>query len=263
MPSVTLYGYPTSPYVMKVGCYLKYKRLPFEFVAVNPISPQQIRFTDQRQVPVLSIDDKWRKDSTPLGIWLDDVFPERPILGDNDADSKRILAIDNWVSDHLIAARFRAAVEWERPWDSIRNGWRLATAVHNATPIPFAARLLWPFFVKRAPFIVRMVNAMDRSEDLHTLRGRLCREFIDHLNGGPFLGGRTRPSLADLSAYPIIIFAHLFGLRGASPFLANETVLAWCTRVQSTLPRNPLLIPDALIRQPMFWADGAADSPPA
>ncbi len=39
MDEITLYGYATSPYVMKVGCYLQYKKLPFEFVSVNPILP--------------------------------------------------------------------------------------------------------------------------------------------------------------------------------------------------------------------------------
>ena len=66
MTNVTLYGYPTSPYVTKVACYLKYKKIPFHFEAVNPITAKEIKFTSQRQIPVLKIGDEWRKDSAPL-----------------------------------------------------------------------------------------------------------------------------------------------------------------------------------------------------
>jgi len=37
IPEIKLYGYPTSPFVLKTGCVLKYKKLPFEFVPANPL----------------------------------------------------------------------------------------------------------------------------------------------------------------------------------------------------------------------------------
>ena len=251
MSEVTLYGYVTSPFVMKVGCYLKYKRIPFEYVHVSPVSPVQIKFTGQRQVPVLTIDGEWRKDSTPLGIWLDEVFPARPILGESLADTEQILAIDRWVSDQLIRGHFRMAVDWEGTWDALRNGWILARAVHDGTPLPSAVRVLWPFLVRRAGFIVSMVNQLDRSESTADMRTRLCAEFLEHLGDGPFLGQRATVSLADLSAYPIIVSPHLMGLHGESTYLGNRDVLAWCRRVQAHLSSNPLVVPDHLLRRPL------------
>jgi glutathione S-transferase len=104
MSLITLYSYATSPFAMKVGCYLKYKKLDFTFVPVNPIAPIQIKFTEQR----------------------------------------------------------------------------------------------------------------------------LCDEFIEHVDGGPFLGQRTQISLADLSAYPTIVSGHLMGMFGQSPFLAHQQIIDWC-----------------------------------
>ena len=75
MAKIRLYGYSTSPFVRKLGCCLYYKQLPFEFVPVDPTNPEQIAFTGQTQVPVLQIDDEWRNDSTPLALWLDELFP--------------------------------------------------------------------------------------------------------------------------------------------------------------------------------------------
>jgi glutathione S-transferase len=249
LKKIKLYGYATSPFVMKVACYLYYKKLPFEHVPVNPISPVQIKFTEQRQVPVLTIDDEWRKDSSLLGSWLDERFPERPILGDSPVDREKILAVDNWISTQLIPAKFREVVKWENTWGSIRNGWKLSRAVSHGTPLPRIVRFLWPYFVRKAPFIIEMVSVFDDKESMCEMRQRMCEEFIGHLHGSHFLGGRQDISLADLSAYPIIVSSHLMGLHTTSPFLENDEVIAWCRRVQSALPHNPLLVPDQLVER--------------
>ena len=106
MKNTALYTYPTSPYGMKVGCYLKYKQLEYKFVPVNPVTNRQIRFTRQRQVPVLKIGDEWRKESSDLGIWLHELFPERPLLGQNEAQKHRIIEIDQWISHSFIPSVF-------------------------------------------------------------------------------------------------------------------------------------------------------------
>lgn len=248
MDKITLHGYPTSPFVMKVGCYLKYKQLTFEFVPVNPVSPVQIKFTGQRQVPVLKINEQWKLDSSPIGVWLDERFPDKPIL--SEEHKEKVLSIDKWVSDQLIPARFRAAVEWESTVDSIRNGWTLSTAVNDATPIPGWIRFLWPFLVRKAGFIVDMVNQLDLSESMTDMKMRLCDEFVEHLQQGPFLGGLSAPSIADLSAYPTIVSGHLMGMHGTNPMLVNTEIIAWIRRVQALLPANPLLVPDSLIKRP-------------
>ncbi len=237
---------------MKVACFLNYKQLPYTFVPVNPVDPKRIKFTGQRQVPVLTIGDEWRKDSTPIGVWLNDRFADRNILGHSDEAADKIMEIDRWVSDQLIVGRFRHAVEWENTWDSIRNGWKLARAVSNATPLKAYIRFIWPFAVRRAGFIVDMVNDLDLQEHIADMRQRHCDEFVTYLGDGPFLGGEECISLADLSAYPTIVSGHLMGMHADSTILKNERVLEWCRRVQAELPKNPLLVPDELIERPLL-----------
>jgi glutathione S-transferase len=250
-PSVRLYGYATSPFVVKVGVFLKYKQVPFDFVPVNPAFPkrQLHPFKGQRRVPVLTIGDEWRADSTPLGIWLDEVFPERPILGHTPEDTQQILAMDKWVNDELIMGRFRQAMEWENPVNALRNGWTLSRIIHACTPIPFALRKAWPIVVKRVGFVRRFGSSVGPSESLPAMRARQCDELVAHIGNGPFLGGRDRVSLADLSAYATVVMPHLVGMHGPEPFLDNATVVAWCQRVQAQLPANPLVVPDHLIRR--------------
>lgn len=247
--SITLYGYATSPFVMKVGCYLKYKQLPFKHVPVNPLRPKQIRFTRQRRVPVLEIGDEWRLESSELGVWIDEVCPERPLLGRDAAERAVILEQDRWISEALIPSRFREVVDWTNSWDALRNGWRLAEIVDSGTPLPSWVRLIWPLAVKRAGFILRMVDDLDRTEPMPTMRHRLASEFVERLNGGDYLGGTSAPSLADLSAYPILLFGHMVGMRGDQAWLEHPEIVGWMQRIQQHLPDNPFLADERFLER--------------
>jgi len=247
MSQIQLFSYPTSPYAQKVNCYLKYKQLDFSFVPVNPLNNEQIRFTQQRQVPVLQIGNEWRKDSSKLGKWLDEVFPENPLLPDDVEQRNKVLAVDDWISKMLIPSGFRYAVDWQSTYNAITNGWKLARAVNNATPMPMWVRVIWPFAVKRAKFITRMVNELDRDETLAQMNSRLQAEFLNHLEGGPYLAGQSKPSLADLSAFPIVTSGYFMGMRVKQSVLQNSAIRDWAVRVHTHLPENPLLVPDDLL----------------
>ncbi len=247
MTAISLYTYATSPYGQKVACYLKYKQLDFNWVPVNPLNNEQIAFTKQKQVPVLKIGDEWRKDSSPLGIWLDQLYPEKPILPTEPDERELILNIDQWISDSLIPSYFRNAVEWQNTWHSIQNGWLLARTVSDGTPLPLYIRLIWPFAVKRAKFIVQMTNALDLKESLVDMNKRLQKEFIEKLQGGPFLGGQQTPSLADLSAFPVITSSTFMGMKRTQSLIDEPLILAWSKRVHEHLPKNPMLAAEHLL----------------
>jgi len=122
---------------------------------------------------------------------------------------------------------FRGAYEWQSSYNSIRNGWKLSRAVSDATPLPRFVRLIWPFGVKRAP----------------------QQEFIEHLAGGDFFAGRSQLTMADLSAFPIVVNAYMMGMRAKSFWLDEPEINAWAKRVSAHLPENPLLVPDKFIER--------------
>lgn len=249
MSEIQLFSYPTSPYAQKVGCYLKYKKLNFKLVPVNPIDYGEIAFTRQRQVPVLQVGDEWRKESSELGIWLDELYPERPIIPSSVNDRKQILMVDQWISTNLIPSVFRYAYEWQNNWYAITNGWKLSRAVSNATPLPLYVKILWPFGVKRAAFIVNMVKKMDLNETMSEMNQRLQNEFIEHLDGGLFLGNQTSITLADLSAFPIIMSGHFMGMQTEQSLREHPEILAWAKRVYAELPANPMLVSDKILEE--------------
>jgi len=249
MTEIKLFSYPTSPYAQKVGCYLKYKQLDFKLIGVNPMTNTEIAFTNQTQVPVLQIGDEWRKESSELGIWLDQLYPERPILPNDQQSRENILEIDQWISNSLIPSTFRYGVEWQNTWYAITNGWLLSRAVHNAAPLPLYARILWPWGIKRASFILDMVKQMDLNESIPEMNTRLQNEFLMHLADGPFLGNQSNITLADLSAFPVVMNRHFMGMKSKQSLKDHPDILAWAKRVYADLPKNPTLVPDELLKR--------------
>lgn len=246
---ITLYGYATSPFVRKVSCYLYYKGLPFDFVGVSPVEPQKtIGFSGGTQVPVLKIGDEWRLDSSPIGMWIDELFPEKPLLGKNALERATILAIDKWASDQFIPGMiFRSAVDAEMTDEFRKRAWRLAEFVSSGAELPPAIRQAWPDLLRSAPFIQMMVNQLDRSEPLQAMQQRLIKELADLLGRGPFLGGVGAPSLADFAVYPQLVFPYQVGLVDVMTVNQHPTIGPWLARVSESLPRNPWCIDDSFI----------------
>jgi len=245
--NVKLYGYSTSPFVRKVGCCLYYKDLPFEFIPVNPMEPKEIAFTGQTQVPVLQIGNEWRTDSTPLAIWLDESFPEKPLLGKTPQERESILAMDSWVTDSLILAGFRSAYEGEMNAKFRHRAWRLAAIVSSQTPLPDEMRNAWPDLLKTAPFIKHMMCHADESETLSEMLARVPLQLIGNLQGGPFFGGRKEPSLVDFAIFPQVVFMYMVGIDQHLGLTLAPPLNNWLNNMKPLMPKNPLLVPDFMI----------------
>ncbi|BFM15594.1 hypothetical protein R50073_17770 [Maricurvus nonylphenolicus] len=247
MTDIKLYGYSTSPYVRKVACCLYYKDLPFEFVPVNPINSKEIGFTGQTQVPVLQIGDEWRTDSTPLAIWLDELFPQNPLMGNTPEEKESILALDSWVTNSLILAGFRGAYEGEMNAAFRHRAWRLASIVSSQTPLPDEIRNAWPDLLKAAPFIKHMMCHVDTSESLADMKVRIAMQLIENLQGGPFFGGREEPSLVDFAIFPQVVFPYMVGMDEDLLIRHDPSLNQWLNNMKPLMPKNPLLVPDFMI----------------
>ena len=251
MADIKLYGYSTSPYVRKVGCCLYYKKLAFEFVPVNPTNPTEIAFTHQTQVPVLQIGDEWRTDSTPLAQWLDELFPEEPLFGQSQQDKEEILALDDWVTNSLILSSFRTVHDAPMTARLRQTAWRLAAIVSSQTPLADEVRNAWPHILQTAPFIKHMMCNVDTSESVKEMRDRIGMELIQHLQGGPFFGGRTVPSLVDFAIFPQLVFGYMVGYEDKLAVAQVPELRDWVESIAQYLPKNSILVPDFMIINPL------------
>ena len=249
MTDITLYGYVTSPFVRKVSAYLFYKDIDFTFVHVSPVEPYKtIGFTEATQVPVLKIGEEWRTDSSELGLWLEELFPEKPLLGCGSEERSKILEIDEWASKYFIPGMvFRAAIDGEVTEGFNKRAWRLAEIVSSGASMPEEIRQAWPQLLRKAPFIKALTAHLDPEETLEVMQMRLFGELVEFLGEGPYLGGFEQPSLADFAIYPQMAFMYQTGIVHSLPPLEHPTVGSWLKRMAKQLPTNPWCVDDAFL----------------
>ena len=247
-PPVRLYTYVMSPYAAKVHGFLLRKRVPFETLYVNPLRARQ-ELPVGRQVPVLTIGDESRADSTPIGLWLDERFPDQPRLLPAAGDEReQLLKIDEWVTHCLIPGSFRLFPG--RGYDWIRNGWQLSYVMSQTARggLPWALRVSWPLVIRRVGFARRLVAMADDGLPLPESKRKLYAQFVAHLDGGPFLAGNSEPSLPDLAAYPNFAPYYMTGFRGGQDILDHPEIMAWLGRMRPYVTGTPPLVP-AVVRK--------------
>lgn len=245
MHSVKLYGYSASPFALKTWCYLKYKGIDFKFVPVNP-NPNDpdpvIEFTDQTQVPILQIDGEWRLESNHHAYWLDEVFPDKPLLCPT-AHAPKVKQLDTWVDEFIIGTHFRPVFDYDEnniPYEFIVASWRSAMLAHASKPISAKDLNDWPkLAITKMSFIKHLASQLDLSESSADTQARLFGEFIAHLGDGPFLGELDVPSMLDFSLFPNLVHGYLVGLQPELSAAEHPDVKAWLKRVAEHLPANP------------------------
>ncbi len=247
--AIRLYTYAMSPYAAKVHCFLLYKKLDFECVYISPFRVKE-DLPIGRQIPVLSVGEAHRADSTPIGLWLDEIFPDSPrLLPDDSAQRNELLEIDDWISEKLIPGSFRSYPG--SGLDHILNGWKLSSVMGSTAEggIPLPLRVAWPLMVTRVPFVRRLIAQADDGLSVRESKLRLYGAFVGHLKGGPFLGGRESPSLPDLAAYPQFALYYQVGIRGANDILGSPEIMEWLGRMKAFVSGAPPLLPDRVCNQ--------------
>ncbi|OUS26861.1 hypothetical protein A9Q99_16735 [Gammaproteobacteria bacterium 45_16_T64] len=250
-PNITLYTFTMSPYAEKVHCYLQYKQLPFQCFYINPLRLKK-DLPVGTQVPALTVGSESRAESSDIGIWLDEMFPDSPsLLPANQEERVKVLAIDQWVTHRLIPGNFRnypgSGVNMRR----VYNGWRLGQVLHKTSHggIPWLFQASWPLVLSQLGFLKEMRDMTDKHLPLEVANQVLREEFIAHLAEGPFLGGMKKPTLADLGAYPQFVAPYMVGLHNAEEITEYPEIMQWIHNVRSHLEDMPPLIPSVVVKR--------------
>jgi len=255
---IRLYRYALSPFAAKVHCYLGFKGLAFETFYVHPLRARR-ELPVGHTVPVLEIDGEARNDSTPIGLWLEERFPERrPLLPRDPETSRQVLAIDRWVTERLIPTAFRLMLAPDAPLlVRLRGRRRGARILHATVPggIPWAMRVFYPLLITRAAFIRRLLAATDPSRPTAAVVEDVLGELGEKLGKGPYLGALAEPSLADLSAWTQLALPYLAGYEGAEAFLAHPELRSWFGRVAGALEDAEPLLSEALAERALPRAE--------
>ena len=249
-PEIKLYGYSTSPFVRKTGCFLYFKGVKFTHIPVNPIDPNAtLNHIDGTTVPVLEIDGQWRHESSSHAHWLDELFPDNPLSPKEHTD--KIQEIDAWISNTFMMSMFRGAIDGKLDLPFRHRGWRLAALLSAHTPLPEHIRHQWPDFLKKAPFIQDMAQHMDLAESNQDMQKRIMSELVAHIGDGPFMGELNQPTMLDFSIFPQLVWGYMFGLEENLSAAKHPAIKAWIQRVSEHLPANPTLVADTMLVNPL------------
>ncbi|CAA0815736.1 Glutathione S-transferase family protein [Striga hermonthica] len=94
---VVLYQYEACPFCNKVKAFLDYYDIAYKVVEVNPISKNEIKWSDYKIVPILMVDGEQLVDSSGIGVG----YRKGRLKGaSNEADL--LLKYCSWVDYHLV-----------------------------------------------------------------------------------------------------------------------------------------------------------------
>jgi len=195
-------------------------------------------------VPVLEVDDEWRRESSDHARWLDELFPEKPLYPLEHKE--KIDEIDRWISGTYLTSMFRGAIDGPFNTQFISRAWRLAAIVSADTPLPLATRLIWPLGLRRASFIQDMAKHLDLTESYEDMRVRIPSELVEHIGDGPYMGGLDQPTMLDFAVFPQLVFGYMFGLEESLSAAMDPVIKGWLKRVSQHLPDNPTLAADEM-----------------
>jgi glutathione S-transferase len=189
-PVIKLYTQSLNPYSEKVAGALALKGLAFERVVSD--DPQDINLWSpiEHMLPVLEIDGHRKTDSQAIVSWLDELYPEPPLLSRDAklAETQRHLA--TW-SD--------SSFSWY--W----NRWRVARYPRPGDEGPVDAGLISRLMERLGLSLGRTPSSRADARELEIiseLEDRLT-DLVAFLRDRPFFHS-DEPSIADLSVYAML-----------------------------------------------------------
>ena len=247
-----MYCNPLSPYVNKVRAILNLKELNYGVRYVDPRKQkQELAFAGWTKVPVVTVGDKILVDSTPIALALDELFPSsRRLLPEEPALRQKLLEVDDWVSRELIPTGFYTSQHLPLP-AKLLNGWR-SGVIHSETlptGFPLWLRLMWPLFVVRAGFVAPIIENIESGTPVDTVRRRACEDFIERLEGGPFLAAQPQPTLPDCATYGHFLPCYMGGMVGYGEFVEYREIRTWVQRMTPLVYSPYPFWPDNLVRR--------------
>lgn len=248
MNQIKFFSFALSPYALKVNCYLIFLGVEYETLFVNPLTMRK-EIPVGSTIPVLTINDESRNESTEIGLWLNEIFPDKELVPAVLKD--KVIEIDDWVSHRLIPHAFREFIGHDDTLPKrASKRWKLSQVLDQTSPngISGLFRFLHLLFVGQT-FVKGLVSTTDKSRHLSDLKQELAQEFEKFLEGGPFLAGSDKPTLADLSVYPQVVTPKY--IHGDQYFMPGDGVRNWVFAMEQAIPKLRSCFPEEIQHQDM------------
>jgi len=228
---ITLHQFEVSPFCDKVRRILHWKRLDYRIREVPLLqTPRVRRINPIGKLPCLEHDGTFVGDSTDIAYYLEERFPEPPILPRDPAERALCHVLEDWADESLYFYEMR--LRFTLPHNAKR--W-IPELVHaDSRVLKALAPLVLPGMLRR----LTRAQGVGRKPLQQVLADvdRHADALADLLGGREWLVGRAL-SLADLA-----VFAQLRCIRGAEEgariIEARPALVAWMERVESATAKR-------------------------
>ncbi|XP_074263749.1 uncharacterized protein LOC141586437 [Silene latifolia] len=219
---VVLYQYEACPFCNKVKAFLDYYKIPYKVVEVHPFSKKEIKWSEYKKVPILTVEGETLVNSsdiiTPL---FKKMNSEKSSGAVRSSEEEQWLG---WVDDHLVHVLspniYRTTSEALESFDYITThgnfGYmdRLVAKYAGATAMYFVSKKL-----------KKKYNITDERGALY----QAAETWVDALKDRPFLGG-SEPNLADLAVFGVL--RPIRYLRSGKDMIENTRIGDWYSRME-------------------------------
>lgn len=222
---VVLYQYEACPFCNKVKAFLDYYDIPYKVVEVNPISKKEIKWSDYKKVPILTVEGEQMVNSSDI---IDTLFkkmrPEVSTESTTNAEEKEWLG---WVDSHLVHVLspniYRTAGEALESFDYITTHGNFSF-MEKATA-KYAGAVAMYFVAKK---LKKKYNITDERAALY----QAAETWVDALKGRDFLGG-SKPNLADLAVFGVL--RPIRHLRSGKDMVEHTRIGEWYSRMDKVV----------------------------
>ena len=116
---MTLYGYFRSSTSYRTRIAMNLKQLDYDYITVNLAQDEQLEaafqsINPQGLVPVLQVDDLWLYQSPAILEWLEEVYPEHPLLPKDAAGRMQVRALSAMIGCDIHPLNNRRVLQYLR-----------------------------------------------------------------------------------------------------------------------------------------------------
>lgn len=225
---VVLYQYEACPFCNKVKAYLDYYDIPYKVVEVNPISKKEIKWSDYKKVPILTVDGEQLVDSSAIIDKLRNKIHGKEIVeSPSNKDDDEEIKWRRWVDNHLVHVLspniYRNTSEALESFDYITSNGNFSFTEKITVKYAGAAAM---YFVSKK--LKKKYNITDERAALY----EAAETWVDALNGREFLGG-SKPNLADLAVFGVL--RPIRYLRSGRDMVEQTRIGDWYTRMENAV----------------------------
>ena len=226
MNDILLHQWEISPFCGKVRRMLAHKELPFAVRNYNGLrAPLAASLSAVGKLPVLDINGERIQDSRRIATYLEQHFPQRPLLPAKPEQRARVEILQDWADESLYWYNFYFRLNYEDAWDK--------TARFFAKGRPVWEKQLVKSLGRR-PYLKQLQAQGIGRQDRATVEARfnlLLDALETELEQGPWLVTNQK-TLADIAVASFLLeiqrTSHL-----ASALRQRTPLQDWMQRVDS------------------------------